>query len=69
MGPSMKYVRSKGEGGAKQKRISIDFMTSLYCLKACKGGGVSNITKFVRTCGFVDDPYLRYICTFYLIKG
>ena len=50
-GPSIKYVRSKGDGGrrSKQKRTSIVFMASFYCLKEYKGEGCPKITKFERT--------------------
>ena len=52
-----KYVPSKGEGGGQLHlgRTSIVFIALFYCLKAYKGDGVSEITKFERTY-FMDDP-------------
>ena len=37
--PSIKYVRSMGEGGVKTKAYIYCFMTPFYCLKAYKWGG------------------------------
>ena len=38
LGPSLKYVLYKEEEGSRQKRTSIVFMTSFYCLKMYKRG-------------------------------
>ena len=41
MEPLIKYVRSKGQGGGQGKNVHLCFMMPFYCLKAYKGGGVS----------------------------
>ena len=53
----MKYVRSKEGGwGSRQKRTSIIFMASFYCLETYKGKGCLKIAKFERAY-FMDGTY------------
>ena len=48
-----------GEGRPRQKHTYIVFMTSLYCLKAYKGGGLSENHQICATF-FIDGPFPKF---------
>ena len=49
-----------GGRGGREKRTSIVFMTSFYCLKAYKGGGLSENPQ-IWAALFMDDPFPKFI--------
>ena len=58
MGTSIKYVRSKGEKSGEDKSTHV-FMTSLYCLKAYKGEGLSENHQ-IWAAYFMDGPFPKF---------